>query len=91
MQPITIERNPSQEKLQQLGVFQWPIWEKEESKFEWFYDSEETCYLLEGRVIVTPEKGEAVEIGAGDLVTFPSGLACTWKITQRVRKHYRFT
>jgi uncharacterized cupin superfamily protein len=89
--PIHVEHNPSAERLQQLGVFRWPVWEKEESEFEWFYDSEETCYLLEGHVIVTPEEGTPVEIGAGDLVIFPAGLACTWKITQRVRKHYRFT
>lgn len=90
VRPISVEHNPSPEKLRQLGVFGWPIWEKEESEFEWFYDTDETCYLLEGQVIVTPENGTPVEIGTGDLVTFPSSLACTWKITRRVRKHYHF-
>jgi uncharacterized cupin superfamily protein len=31
-----------------------------------------------------------VEVGQGDLVTFPQGMSCTWKIRKDVRKHYRF-
>jgi uncharacterized cupin superfamily protein len=30
-----------------------------------------------------------VKIGKGDFVTFPAGMACTWKILKGVRKHYR--
>jgi uncharacterized cupin superfamily protein len=41
-------------------------------------------------VVVTPEGGEAVEMGKGDLVTFPKGMSCTWKIRKNVRKHYKF-
>ncbi|NET86216.1 MAG: cupin domain-containing protein, partial [Moorea sp. SIO1F2] len=26
----------------------------------------------------------------GDLVTFPAGMSCTWKILSNVRKHYQF-
>jgi hypothetical protein len=39
---------------------------------------------------VTPQGGEAVTVGQGDLVTFPDGMSCTWKVTKPVRKHYRF-
>lgn len=90
MQEIKVERNPDKEKLQKLGVSSWPIWEKEESTFDWVYDETETCYLLEGAVRVEPAGGEAVEFGAGDLVTFPEGMRCVWKISRAVRKHYRF-
>ena len=24
----------------------WPIWEKEVSRFDWYYDAAEECYLL---------------------------------------------
>ena len=89
MSEIKIERNPSSEQLDQLGVFSWPIWTKEESEFPWTYDVEETCYFLDGEVIVTPEGGEPVRVGKGDLVTFPAGMSCTWKILKPVRKHYR--
>ena len=58
MEQVSIERNPSKEKLEDLGVYSWGIWEKEVSKFPWHYDEQETCYLLEGEVVVTPEAGE---------------------------------
>ena len=44
---IQIERQPSQERLNQLSVSSWPIWTKEVSEFPWTYDEQETCYLLE--------------------------------------------
>lgn len=87
---IVIERQPSAERLQALGVTTWPIWTKEASEFPWTYDESETCYFLAGDVVVTPEGGEPVQMGQGDLVTFPAGMSCTWLIRQAVRKHYRF-
>ena len=90
MAEIKVERNPSRERLEELGVFDWPIWEKEESQFPWSYDVSETCYFLEGEVEVTPEGGEPVHVGKGDLVTFPQGMRCVWKITKAVKKHYSF-
>jgi uncharacterized cupin superfamily protein len=85
---IKVEREPVAKTLEELRVSSWPIWTKEVSEFPWTYDSEEICYLLEGQVVVTPEAGEPVEIRKGDLVTFPAGMSCTWKILSPVRKHY---
>ena len=90
MNEIKIERNPSEEKLKSLGVFNWSIWTKEISEFPWHYGESETCYFLEGDVQVTPENGEPVVVGKGDLVTFPVGMSCTWKIRKDVKKHYQF-
>lgn len=89
-QVITIEHQPSATRLQELGVSNWPIWTKEVSEFSWTYDDSETCYLLAGEVIVTPDGGEPVQFSQGDLVTFPAGMSCTWKITKAVKKHYSF-
>ncbi len=89
MTEIKIERDPSEARLRELGVTGWPIWEKEASVFPWTYDTEETCYFLKGEVVVTPEGGEPVEMGTGDLVTFPAGMSCTWTIRKEVKKHYR--
>ena len=90
MTTITIDHHPAHKKLDEMGVFRWPIWTKEVSEFPWSYADPETCYFLEGEVIVTPDQGKAVRVGKGDLVTFPSGLSCTWKILEPVRKHYQF-
>ena len=66
-----------------------PVWGCEVSEFKWHYDSEETCLLFEGEVTVTHEGGSA-SFGAGDLVVFPKGLDCVWKVTKPVKKHYIF-
>lgn len=87
---IQIEHQPSEDKLKQLGVYKWAIWEKEVSRFPWTYDSQETCYFLEGDVVVTPDDGQPVQMGKGDLVTFPDGMSCTWEIIKDVKKHYCF-
>jgi uncharacterized cupin superfamily protein len=89
MANIKVERNPEVQRLKDLGVAQWPIWTKEVSEFPWQYDATETCLFLEGEVTVTPEGGEPVKMGQGDLVTFPAGMACTWKISKDVKKHYK--
>lgn len=86
---ITV-RKPSEEELQRLNVRSWPVWEKEVSVFPWEYDEMETCYILEGDVTVTPEKGNPVSFGKGDLVIFEQGLKCKWDIKKAVRKHYKF-
>lgn len=90
MSDIKIEHHPDAARLASLGVSSWGIWTKEVSIFPWTYDEREVCYLLEGDVIVTPDGGKPVRFGAGDLVSFPAGMSCTWEIRHPVRKHYRF-
>ncbi len=90
MSEIKVEKNPQPSTLDELGVRSWPIWTKEVSTFPWSYDEPETCLFLEGEVVVTPDGGAPVSVGKGDLVTFPSGMSCTWKVLKPVRKHYRF-
>jgi len=91
MKKIVVERHPDPQRLKEMGVPDWPIWTKEASEFPWSYDdASESCYFLKGEVVVTPEGGEPVAIGADDLVTFPRGMSCRWKITRDVQKHYRF-
>ncbi|MBN3894581.1 MAG: cupin domain-containing protein [Nostoc sp. NOS(2021)] len=87
---IKIEHQPRKERLNELGVSKWEIWKKEVSKFPWTYDSQETCYFLEGDVVVTPDGGQPVQMGKGDLVIFPAGMSCIWEITSDVKKHYYF-
>jgi len=90
MEKILIEHHPDEKRIQELGIRTWPIWTKEISEFPWSYDKQETCYFLEGEVLVTSDSGDSVDIGKGDLVTFPQGLTCTWRIKRNVKKHYFF-
>jgi len=86
---ITVEKL-SEAQLSERGVTGWPIWEKEISRFDWTYDSQEQCYFLEGKVKVKTDAGD-VEMQKGDFVTFPKGLKCVWDVREAVRKHYNFS
>ncbi|MDD4954478.1 MAG: cupin domain-containing protein [Candidatus Omnitrophica bacterium] len=83
-------KKPSREDLNNLGVRSWPIWEKEVSAFDWFYDEKETCLFLEGDVEIELADNSKVKIIKGDLVVFPKGLKCRWNIKKKVKKHYKF-
>ena len=90
MTAISITSTCPEATIAELGARGWPIWSCGVSHFPWIYDDRETCLLLEGHVTVTPEGGEPVSFGAGDLVVFAKGLSCQWEVTAPVRKHYRF-
>ncbi len=83
-------RQLTEEEKKKMGIDSWPIWEKEVSRFDWYYDEDEYCYILEGRVIIETEDGKKYEIKKGDFVKFPKGLKCIWDIKEPIRKHYNF-
>ena len=90
MSRIIVEHTPDTARLSELGVANWPTWSKEISVFPWTYSEREIAYVLEGEVVVTPDGGEPVKFGRGDLVTIPAGMSCTWEVQKALRKHYRF-
>jgi len=83
-------KKPTTQELEDLKVKGWPIWEKQESSFDWHYDQKEICYFLEGEVEVELSNGEKIKIEKGDLAFFPQGLSCKWHIKKKVKKHYNF-
>lgn len=80
----------NEKEVEKLGITNWPIWEKEESSFDWYYDQKETCYFLEGEVEIELPEGNKIKIEKGDLAIFPKGLKCKWHIKKKVKKHYNF-
>lgn len=49
--------------------------------------------MLKGKVKAYTKgssSSEYVEFGAGDLVTIPKGLSCTWDVSVAVDKYYKF-
>jgi uncharacterized protein len=85
---VIIEQ-PGKEEAKKRGVFDWPIWTKEESRFGWTYKGDEECYVIEGEFVVETDDGN-FHIRPGDFVTFKDGLHCTWDIIKPVKKHYNF-
>jgi len=67
----------------------WSIWTCEPGKFDWEYDQEEHCFVIEGKVTVEgPEN--IVTISKGDYVIFPKGLQCIWTVHESIKKQYSF-
>lgn len=89
MSNIVVEHNPDQARLDTLGVSKWPTWQKEISVFPWVFPEQEIAYILEGECVITPEGGQPVTFGKGDLVTFPAGLKASWEVKQPLHKHYK--
>lgn len=85
-----IKKKITEEEIDRQGIRNWPVWSSEVTAFDWEYGSNETCYILEGEVIVHAADGDEL-IQAGDFVTFPRGLKCTWEVRKPIRKHYSFS
>ena len=81
---------PSDTEITQKKIHSWPIWTCEVSEFDWEYSEKESCLLLKGDVEVSSDF-ETVKFGVGDVVVFPRGLKCRWKVIKPVRKHYSFS
>ena len=84
-----IIKHLDEDEIAKRGIRNWPVWEKEVSKFPWFYDCDEECLIIEGEVVVETEEGNFT-IKADDFVTFKKGLKCTWNVKKAVRKYYNF-
>ena len=82
------KKKPTEEEIRETG--NWGTWSKEPSEFPWYYDTKETCYILEGSAVVTAENGETIGFEKGDMVIFEEGLKCTWKIDQEIVKRFKF-
>ena len=90
MKKITVDSNPSEELLKDMGVANWPTWGKEVSVFPWDFVTTETAFILEGECEMTPEDGsEKTTFKAGDLVVFPLGLKGSWEAKKTLKKHYQ--
>lgn len=64
------------------------IWECTPGKFVREVMQAEFVTFLSGRCIFHPEKGDPVEIQAGDVLFFPENSTGTWEIIETVRKAY---
>ena len=87
---IQIQKSFPEQTISGMGIKSWPLRSCEKSTFTWSYSKKESCLLLEGDVMVTPDGGEPVKFGADDLVEFSEGLLFMWEVQKAVRKYYKF-
>ena len=90
MKEITVDSNPSDALLKDMGTAYWPTWEKEVSVFTWEFVTTETALILEGECEMTPEDGSAsTTFKAGDLVVFPIGYKGSWEVKKPLKKQFK--
>ena len=61
------------------------IWDCTAGRFNWFYDVDETIYVLEGGMIIK-DAGGTRRLSAGDSIFFPKGASAEWIVESYIRK-----
>ncbi|KAF3601296.1 hypothetical protein F2Q69_00033307 [Brassica cretica] len=97
---IIVEKKPSQDRLDELKFKSWPKYhlkyEAEEicyivkGKVKVYPKSSSSTAASSSSSSLDAQVDWSVEFGAGDIVTFPKGLSCTWDVSLSVDKHYIF-
>lgn len=70
------------------GDVETGIWECTPGASRWLLETNELVYVVKGRMTVTADGGDAIELNAGDTATFPKGWSGTWDIHETLRKVY---
>lgn len=66
------------------------IWECTPGSYHATYTAYEFVVLIEGRIVITPDGGTPVTVKAGDAFVVEANFKGTWKIEEKVRKHFDF-
>lgn len=64
------------------------VWESTPGKVPIDYTEWEFCHFVEGKAILTNEKGKRWTLKKGDAFIIPPGFKGTWETVKKVRKHY---
>src|ERR1700689_83916 len=68
------------------GMARTLIWDCTAGRFNWYYDVDETLYVLEGSVVIKESTGNLRCLNAGDMIFFPAGSHAEWNIESYIRK-----
>jgi uncharacterized cupin superfamily protein len=61
------------------------IWDCTAGRFNWFYEADETIYVIEGGVVLKDGAGTR-RLSAGDTIFFPAGAHAEWHVENYIRK-----
>src|SRR5579871_1047996 len=62
------------------------VWDCTAGRFNWFYDEDETVYIMQGSVTIRRGDGTVVTLQPGDLAFFHQGSSAEWTVDRYVRK-----
>jgi uncharacterized protein len=68
------------------GTAKTIVWDCTAGRFNWFYDMDETVYVLEGSVLLKDETGTSRRVGSGETVFFRAGSRAEWTVERYIRK-----
>jgi uncharacterized protein len=68
------------------GTARTVVWDCTAGRFNWFYDIDETVYILEGSVCIKDASGVSREVSAGETILFRAGSHAEWTVETYVRK-----
>ena len=68
------------------GTARTLVWDCTAGRFNWFYDIDETVYVIEGSAHIKNESGESRLVSAGDTVLFRAGSKAEWTVDKYIRK-----
>lgn len=64
------------------------FWKASVGRSHWVFDYNEVIHIIEGRLRVTEEGGESVDLGPGDVAVFPLGWKGEWDVLEELKKFY---
>ena len=70
------------------GEYTAGIWECSPGTFDWDYDADETCTILQGEASVKVRGGQTVRFRAGDIVHFRKGMRTRWTVRKKILKTF---
>jgi uncharacterized cupin superfamily protein len=62
------------------------LWDCTAGRFNWYYDVDETLYVIEGAVVIKDHAGATRSLSVGDTIFFPAGARAEWYVESYVRK-----
>ncbi|TQC45435.1 DUF861 domain-containing protein [Rhodococcus sp. WS4] len=62
------------------------LWRSEPQTFSYHFETDETLYLIEGRVDIGYPDGTTVELHAGESISFAKGHDTTWTVHKQSKK-----
>ncbi len=63
-------------------------WEATPGTYHATYTAWEYVHMIEGRITITPDGGDAYEVGPDDVFVIEAEFEGTWEITEKVLKHF---
>ena len=64
------------------------IWKATPGTYHATYAEYEFVHLIEGRITITPDGGQPMDVGPGDAFVVDAGFKGTWEIKESVVKHF---